>query len=175
MLSRTLLALAVAALIGGCRGDEPASSQASQATRLYTHQGLGVSFELPRAWEERLEGDALVFSGKTGNPDHFTTVTVQIVPRRDTGLLEALDAAVAPVVNYPGFAWQHREPVIIAGRPAVRYGFRVELHESQRMKHGLLVDTGRHFIDLAYAAPREIFASGIPVFEHLITTLQVTN
>lgn len=173
MLARIILALSIVAMAAGCRRDTAPPDASSAVTRLYTHEGLGLSFEIPRAWEEKLEGNTLVFSGKTNQKDHFTTVSVQIVPRRDAGLMEALDQACAPVVGYPGFGWQLREPVIISGRPAVRYGFRVAVHESLRQKHGVLIDTGRHFVDIAYAAPAESFDDGIPVFEHVITTLTV--
>jgi hypothetical protein len=172
MANRTLLmALAIAAV--SCNAPDRAPSPGAPAHRLYWHDGLAFGFEVPPGWLEQQEGDALVFSGPRDTTAHFTTLVLQVVDANGRDPSAALEEVrSASTERYP-FTWIERRPDFVAGRRAARYVFEVELHESVRRKLGLLIDIDDYLVDLSYAATPELFAIGIPAFEHARSTFRV--
>jgi len=159
----------------GCASDPPVVND-GPGPWLYHHDATGVSFELPTTWTVTDSGAALVFSGPNGSPDYYTTVTFQAALRTDDQTLdEALATAHAELTQLPQFAWHFREPALVATRPALRYGLQVELHESLRFKHGVLFDASGTIVNLVFAGTPEVFATGLPVFEHVLATVAVVD
>jgi hypothetical protein len=162
-------------LLLACAGDPPVAER-KPGPWLYHHDATGVSFELPPGWAVTESGAALVFSGPAGSPDYFTTVTLQAALRTDDQTLdEALAAAHAELTQLPQFAWHFREPALVATRPALRYGLQVELHESLRLKHGVLFDASGTIVNLVFAGTPEVFSTGLPIFEHVLGTVAVVD
>ncbi|OGQ84971.1 MAG: hypothetical protein A2289_12495 [Deltaproteobacteria bacterium RIFOXYA12_FULL_58_15] len=166
----------------GC-SSKIADPPSTLATRLFQHEILGVSFEIPDSWQITTEptatGTVLVFSSLPGSPSHFSTTTLQARPA-DTGddlnnasLEGALVRAHAEVVKLSTFAWHQRDPILLAGKPALRYGLEVELHESRQLKHGVLCVGNGLLYNLAYSATPEIFALGIADFEQILHTITI--
>ena len=58
---------------------------------------------------------------------------------------------------------------------AIRYAVRVEIHESLRLKHGVLFDASGHVVHLAYSTTPGLFATGLPIFENALATLTVPS
>lgn len=177
MIPRTsfvVLALAAAA----CSEPEHAPHQHASEHRLYWHDGLAFGFEVPATWVEHQEGDALVFSGTRDTTAYFTTLVLQVVSNErtdDQDLKTVLEEIVGPTMARHPFSWIEQSPDLIAGRPAARYVFEVELHESLRRKQGLIIDIGDHLVDLSYAATPELYSAGIPIFEHARATFRLEN
>ncbi len=168
-LSQTVvasLALACATLIA-C--DQPAPA-APPTTRVFSDELLGLSFELPADWRHERIGQRHIFSGPEGTDLFFTTVTLQPLGPGEK-LDVALSRAYESALGYRGFAWERREPTTVAGRPALRYGVTFELHEKQRRKSGVVLDSGEQLLDLSYGATTELFATGLPAFTLLVDSL----
>lgn len=161
------LAALIPASLAGCRQTPP---PARPATEIFSDDLLGLSFELPADWRHDRDGRRHIFSGPEGTPLFFTTVTLQPLDERGK-LDDALSRAYEPVLGFPAFAWENREPVTVSGRPGLRYGVTFELHEKQRRKSGLVIDTSRQLLDLSYGATTELFPLGIPAFETIVGTL----
>jgi hypothetical protein len=157
----------------GCASNPPAVDNGPEPW-LYHHDATGVSFELPKEWTSE-SGGALVFSGPAETPGYYTTVTLQAALRDDETLDEALIAAHAALTQLPQFAWHFREPALVDTRPALRYGLQVELHESLLFKHGILFDASGTIVNLVFAGTPEMFPAGLPVFEHVLSTLAVVD
>jgi hypothetical protein len=141
---------------------------------LFHHDVTGVGFELPASWRTTDSGPVLVFSGPPKTDSYFTTITYQAVPQEED-LEAALLRAHARIATLPRFAWHLRDPIALGTRPALRYGFQVELHESLRWKHGVLFPASGTLVNLTYSATPDLFAGGISVFEQVLATLAVVD
>jgi hypothetical protein len=130
----------------------------------------GLAFVMPAGWSHRAHGSSHVFAGPDG-PTSYTTLTVQGLPA--ASLDEALERAYGDLDGVDGFGWDLREPVSLAGRPALRYALHFDLHETPRRKAGVVLDTGRAVVDVSYAGPDAIFPLALDVYEDALATLSV--
>jgi hypothetical protein len=163
------VSLVLAAAACGARG--PAAPLPPE--RSYDNPGLGVSFAIPAEWVDDAVGAAVVLGGPAGTPSYFTPLTLQASPR----------GAVAPDLDRVLTAtWEHpagdapptvraRVPALVAGAQALRYLVAFDLHEVPRLRAGVLLRHGGSVVDLAYVAPRDLFAANLLVFERALATL----
>jgi hypothetical protein len=168
LLTYSLLAGALA----GCVSRHPALLPADEWT--YDNPALGVSFAVPAAWSDEVEGAAVVVGGPPKTPAYFTTLTLQASPVGTSELTDLERVLHASWEHGPGDEPPQvlaRAPTLAAGLPALRYLVSFDLHERARLRAGLLLRHGASVIDLAYVAPREQFAAGLPVFERALDTL----
>ena len=173
-MPRCTFLLALTALVISCAGPPPGDP--APRSWLFHHDATGVSFELPASWRATESERALVFSGPERSPSYYTTITFQAaLSDSDRTLGDALAAAHADLAELPQFAWHFREAALVATRPALRYGLQVELHESVRVRHGVVFDASGTVVDLAYAGTPEVFDSGLPAFEHVLATVAVVD
>jgi hypothetical protein len=161
------LAEATILLLVACRHEPP---PAPPPTRIFDDEVLGLAFELPSDWTHERVGQRHLFSGPVGTTTYYTTVTLQSLGAGDK-LDVALSRAYESALGYPAFAWERREPVTVASRPALCYSVTFELHEKQRRKTGLIIDSGRELLDISYGATNEIFPNGLPAFETMVSSL----
>jgi hypothetical protein len=166
MAWRTSPAL-VAALAASCA---PAAPPAIADELALFHLDLvGLSLLVPPGWVESREGNppgtAWVLSGPRGSPDFHTTLTLQLVPDRGESFDDIVDDTLSPLADLPHFRFLGQSPRVVAGAVALQYAAEVELHESLRLRHAVLLPAGGLWIDVAGSATPDLFAELVQVFE----------
>lgn len=163
-------------LVAGCAQRRP--TEAVPTERTYDNPALGVSFLVPEAWVDDTEGAAVVVGGRPGTPDFFTTLTLQagpVGPGDVADLERVLAASWAHVTSDAPPRILARAPTLAFAQPGLRYLVAFDLHESPRLRVGLLLQHGASVIDLGYVAPRELFTAALPVFERAVDTLALAS
>jgi len=159
---------AICLCAGGCQKPPPAPSE--PAGTVFRDDQYGLSMEVPRGWVHTRTGQSShVFSGPKGGDSFYTTITLQLVEPHEP-LDVALERAYAAAA-LDDFAWERREPTTLDGKPALRYGVRLVLHETPRRKAGVLVDTGTRLIDISYGSTAELFDEGLPAFDTALDSI----
>ncbi len=167
--ARAALLLVIGAL-AGCRGAAPA---AAPAERSYDDPGLGASFALPATWLERVEGDAVVFSGPAGTDAYYTPLTLQVsaAAAGEADLAHVLERTYGAIESDRAPVFLVRTPARVAGAPAIRYLVSFDWNERPRLRAGVIVASPGAVWHLAYTASPELFASGLGTFERALDTV----
>jgi hypothetical protein len=163
-------------LLAACAAEKP---HALLTRHSFYHDALGIGFDLPVHWtyhsQASSRGSVLVFSGPNHTNQYYTTVTLQAVTSPQESLYQALLTVHESILGLPEFAWIAREPAVIDGRPALRYALCVQLHESLRLKYGVLLEASGYLVNLTYSGTTEVFGDAVGVFEDIVASLSVTD
>lgn len=124
---RTLVALAVTAVLGGCgaqRSDppDPAAVEPPQGTREVAFRSAGLTATVPRNWRLRRRPAPAVFTLRSGSGlvTAYAYPRDEPLPRGGRGLEEAKDRLVGQIrARDPRFRLLEAESGKIAGAPAI--------------------------------------------------------
>jgi hypothetical protein len=166
MRVRTLLVL-IPLVAPACAGDRPAAAE--DDARFVHDDAIGLSFLVPMTWQWQREatpyGAALVLSGAPASPAYNATLILQVIPDAGESFEDVVDDAVAPLANLPHFRFLGETPRVVATHVGMQYGVEVELHESLRLRHAVLLPHDGLWIDIACSAIPEILPDAVAALE----------
>ncbi|MEO0812932.1 MAG: hypothetical protein AAFY60_08715 [Myxococcota bacterium] len=143
-------------------------------TQRVTVSGFSLSFEVPAEFVPTDVAGGVAHGGPKGSPTFFTPIVVQ--PRSTQApLSEVLDGLIQPWAEHPSFELHRRTPIATGGVIALLYELSFELHDAPRRRLAVLVPTPGGVVDIALAANSELLAQALPIFDHVLDSLIVTE
>lgn len=142
---------------------------------LFLSDELDLAMEMPPAWITTPTPTGLIFSGPTGSTSYFTTITLQALAEHDTTLDHVFEDTYGDLARDPNVLIGAPVPILVAGMPALAFALETSGYKTPRRKVGVLLDTGRHIVDISYSAPVDLFAESFFVYTHALESMNNTH